>query len=101
MKNILFLILSIFILFFISCNERDEITENIKYHFQIKNIEFDKNIEHCVILPEVGCEGCIDAGVRFFLENKEHFFKTQDKNIIILYYICWEMQLFKSDQNEF
>lgn len=79
-KFLFFLLLSIVMA---SCRGNNETTEEIVEYYKKKGITFDKEVECCVILPEVGCEGCIAAGVQLFLDNKESFLKTQKKNLIV------------------
>lgn len=79
-KFLFFLLLSMVM---VSCRGNNETTKEIVEYYEKKGITFDKEVECCVILPEVGCEGCIAAGVQLFLDNKESFLKTQKKNRIV------------------
>lgn len=75
-KFLFFLLLSIVVG---SCRGDYGTTEEIAECYEKKGITFDKEVECCVVLPEVGCEGCIAAGVQLFLDNKKSFLKTQKK----------------------
>lgn len=79
-KFLFFLLLSIVVG---SCQGDYGTTEEIAECYEKKGITFDKEVECCVVLPEVGCEGCIAAGVQLFLDNKKSFLKTQKKNQIV------------------
>lgn len=79
-----------------ACQEKDKTTAMVIKHYQQKNISFDKDLEYCVILPEVGCEGCIASGVRFFQSNKKHFLNTQKKNMIVFTAINSKKMLFRT-----
>lgn len=84
MKTILYIITVIILLSgTISCQKQDETTQLVVEEFKNKGIKFDPEEKLCIILPEVGCEGCIAAGVYFFLQHKESFLNTQKKNKII------------------
>lgn len=56
----------------------------IKQCFESRDISFDKELETCLIIPEVGCGGCIDGSIYFLKENLSHFLKGQNKNMFIL-----------------
>lgn len=62
-------------------------SENDKSYIQRlyaeRNIEFDDDTEFCIVLPEVGCAGCISGTLYNILENKSSFSNTQKKNLIV------------------
>ena len=53
-----------------SCSDSD--TTAIKSLYKTRGISFDTDIENCIILPEVGCGGCIAGGVYYILDNKAY-----------------------------
>jgi len=50
---------------------------------QFADIEFDKDLEICLVIPEVGCGDCIAGGVYFLNENKDKFRCGQTKNKVV------------------
>ena len=83
MKNRICLIYLSVMFLLSSCLMGDDTTKDVSAFFQKKGIVFEKELECCVILPEVGCAGCIASGVSFFLENKAFFANSQKKNLIV------------------
>lgn len=79
-QYIFLLLLSVVI---VSCQGSNGITEKVSTYYKERGITFDIDTECCVILPEVGCEGCIAAGVRCFLDNKNSFFQTPYSNDVM------------------
>lgn len=73
------------ILLFFGCSYSDKIsdTEKIQKLCFERNIVFDDSTEFCIILPEVGCTGCISGTLYSILENKSSFSNTQKKNLIV------------------
>lgn len=96
MKNKIYLLLLLLCIITISCKEKDKTTNDVTKFYQEKGIFFDKELEYCVILPEVGCSGCIASGVDFFLKNKDFFLKTQKKNFIVFTAVNSKKQLFRT-----
>ncbi len=90
-----FVILTIGILLF-SCKEKDKSTKEVEAFYSYNNIHFDKELKICVILPEVGCGGCIASGVSFFQENKDYFSRNQNKNRIIFTAIHSKKMLYRT-----
>ena len=74
----------IFQFLFISCINSDNETKNVQIYYDLKGITFDRNLRTCLVLPEVGCGGCIDGAVYFLNENKEFYRKEQYRNMFIL-----------------
>lgn len=95
MKNNIYLLLLLCIIV-ISCKEKDKTTNEATKFYEEKGISFDKQLEYCIILPEVGCIGCIASGVGFFLNNKDFFLKTQKKNFIVFTAVNSKKQLFRT-----
>lgn len=57
----------VFQLLLCSCtNINDNVTKKVQSLYNSRGIVFDKNLKTCLILPEVGCGGCIDGAVYFF-----------------------------------
>lgn len=87
----------LFAALFASCKKADEMTNRISEIYAQRNITFDKNLEYCLILPEVGCEGCIAEGVDFFHKNADSFFnRLQRKNMIVFTAINFRKMLFRT-----
>lgn len=64
------------------CVNPDKTTQNVKKYFNNK-ITFDSNLQRCLILPGVGCGGCIAGGVSFFMQNDMFFSKEQNINLVV------------------
>ena len=71
-------------LLFFSCTDIDNVTEEVKTFYESKGVVFDENLETCLVLPEVGCGGCIDGAVYFLNENKKHYKINQSRNMFVL-----------------
>lgn len=67
-----------------SCSYESNELKQIKKCYEHRNISFDKELEACLIIPEVGCGGCIDGSIYFLKENLSHFLKEQNKNMFVL-----------------
>ena len=82
MKHI-YKILLIFL--FCGCASPDKIsdTEKLQRLCSDRNITFDDSTEFCIVLPEVGCTGCISGTLYSILENKSSFSSMQKKNLIV------------------
>lgn len=93
MNKIVFLVLLIILN---SCVNKDESLQHVVDCYQKKNISFNEELEVCLVLPEVGCGGCIASGVFFFKENKEAFLNGQKKYLIIFTAIKSKKMLFRS-----
>ena len=65
-------------------NIDDNVTREVRTLYDSRGIVFDKNLETCVVLPEVGCGGCIDGAVYFLNKNKEFYRKEQRYNMFVL-----------------
>ena len=74
----------IFQFLFISCTNSDNETKNVQIYYDLKGITFDRNLRTCLVLPEVGCGGCIDGAVYFLNKNKEFYRKEQRYNMFVL-----------------
>lgn len=96
MKNKIHLLFLLLCIIVISCKEKNKTTNEVTRFYQEKGISFDKELEYCIILPELGCEGCIASGVDFFLNNKNFFLKTQKKNFIVFTAVNSKKQLFRT-----
>lgn len=90
-----FIILTIGILLF-SCKGKDKSTKEVEDFYSCNNIHFDKGLKVCVILPEVGCGGCIASGISFFQENKDYFLRNQNENRIIFTAIHSKKMLYRA-----
>lgn len=82
-KFLFFLIIPLIFCAISSCNNDSVLTNRIKKLYNEREISFDKDVEICVVLPEVGCGGCIASGVFFILNNKAYFSSNQKKNQIV------------------
>lgn len=82
MRNNIFLWLCLS-LFVAACQRNDDITKDIRSLYRDRGIVFDEKLEHCLILPEVGCDGCIAGGVSFLLNNKHCFSDDQIRNKVV------------------
>lgn len=80
----------------VSCRSKDNATLNVVETYKQRHIVFDKELEYCVILPEVGCGGCIAGGVDFFRENDSYFSHAQRKNMIVFTAINSRKMLFRA-----
>lgn len=79
-KSILWVIVGTLL---IACSSIDDNTRIAQLHFKNYGIAFDPDLKYCIVLPEVGCEGCIAAGVSFFKDNKDAFLKEQSTNMVV------------------
>lgn len=96
-NKILFTIILIILnVCFNACENKDENTIQAIDYYQEKNISFGKDLELCIVLPEVGCGGCIDSGVFFFKANKEAFSKNQKKHLIVFTAVKSKKMLLRS-----
>lgn len=87
------LLIPIMFLLLHSCSDSN--TTAIKSLYKDRGISFDTDIENCIILPEVGCGGCIAGGVFYILNHKESFSPTQKKNLIVFTAINSKKILFR------
>lgn len=70
--NILFPLL--LVLFFFSCSATDDYADMVLSNLRKADIKIE-NYSHVVIIPDVGCGGCISEAEHFFKENiKGSFF---------------------------
>lgn len=76
-------ILTILGLLVFACKIQDTVTNEVTEYYRKNGVVFHPNLKLCIILPEVGCGGCIASGVDFFQRNKEKFQSTQEQNMII------------------
>lgn len=83
MKTKVLLILVIMFLLTNGCNSDQNSTENISILYSDRGIIFDRETEYCIVLPEVGCGGCIAGGVRFIANNRDKFSKNQNKYLVV------------------
>lgn len=75
-KNLNIIVL-LTILFIASCKESGKDLEVNYLKSQLNKIKIDKNINWIVILPGLGCHGCIQEGEAFmqeYIENKQILF---------------------------
>ncbi len=72
-------------LFLCGCkfSDKDNDTEQIRKLYSERSIAFDDSTEFCIVLPEVGCAGCISGALYNILENKSSFSNGQKKNLIV------------------
>lgn len=96
MRNRIVLLILLFAFGVNACQQEDKVTTMVTRHYQKRNMTFDKELEHCIILPEVGCEGCIASGVNFFLNNEKYFSNTQKKNMIVFTAVNSKKMLFRT-----
>lgn len=61
----------------------NELTEYIRQYFKKEKVEFDAELETCLIIPGGGCTSCIANGVGFVESNKEYYQKGQAKNLVV------------------
>lgn len=78
----------IFCLFFavfllMSCEEKDEFTEQVREYFSTQHIEFDKELRHCLIIPGGGCSSCVTSGINFVSIHSNEFSNNQNENMVI------------------
>ena len=76
-----------------ACTQSD--TSDIRKLYKARDIYFDPDVENCIVLPEVGCSGCIAGGVYFILQHKDSFSPTQKKNLVIFTAINSRKVLFR------
>lgn len=81
--KVLFLIIISFILVLNGCSSDQNSADSIASLYSNRGINFDKEIEYCIVLPEVGCSGCIAGGVKFIKNNREKFSKSQKRYLIV------------------
>lgn len=72
------------LLLFCSCTNIDDKTEEVRNFYDSKGVVFDEDLETCLVLPEVGCGGCIDGAVYFLNNNKDFYKKDQSRNMFVL-----------------
>lgn len=78
--KIKYLIFIYFIVFIISsCSERNNEMKSIIKEFHDRKIKFSENTKYLIILPEVGCGGCISEGTDFIKKNIERFNCNNDE----------------------
>ncbi len=77
--SLLFLLL---LLFTVSCKEGN-VSRQISELYSNRGIKFDPETRVCIILPEVGCGGCIAEGTYFILSNKQCFSSNQRRNLVV------------------
>jgi hypothetical protein len=61
-------IISVVFLFTNSCKKSDKDTETKYLRATIKNLDVDDNVRWIIILPGLGCHGCIQEGESFMKE---------------------------------
>lgn len=74
----------------------DKVTSEVRQYYHNKKVTFDKALKRCLILPEVGCSGCIAAGIYVFKENDKYFYSTQRENMVIFTSIHSKKMLFRT-----
>ncbi|MDE6533518.1 MAG: hypothetical protein K2M27_08305 [Muribaculaceae bacterium] len=79
--NFYHIILLIFIL--CGCGSSNKDLDYIQTLYSDRNIVFDDETEFCIVLPEVGCSGCISGILYDVLDNKASFSNNQKKNLIV------------------
>ena len=62
-------ILVCLIILTLSCNQQNEEVKSLINEFHRNKIVFNESTKYVVILPEVGCGGCISEGVGFIKKN--------------------------------
>ena len=93
MRNLF--IIGLILLLGSSCTKDDRITREVIAQYSKENIVFEPELEVCIVLPEVGCGGCIAGGVYFFQENKKKFARGQYKNKIVFTAIQSKKMLYR------
>ncbi len=61
-------IISLVILFTVSCKKSEKVIETTYLRSTIKNLDVDDNVRWIIILPGLGCHGCIQEGEAFMKE---------------------------------
>ncbi|MBR2018330.1 MAG: hypothetical protein IKA00_13750 [Prevotella sp.] len=64
-------------------SDNNNMTDFVRKSFGNRNIEFDKSLKTCLIIPESGCSGCIASGMLFVKNNQDYFSTQQDCNIVV------------------
>lgn len=100
MNSLKMFLLLIIELLLLSCTGQDRTTKEVADFYFQKNITFDKDLKICVILPEVGCGGCIASGVSFFQRNESRFLKSQNERMIIFTAIHSKKMLYRTLEME-
>lgn len=62
----------------VACKKNDSATL-----LKAAGVKFNDEVKVCLIMPEVGCSGCIAGGVYFLLENRDLFSKKQQENKVV------------------
>lgn len=75
--------LSIFLILLCACVSQENDTGYISNLYSERDINFNPDVEFCVVLPEVGCSGCISSVIYHILDNKSSFSNDQKKNLIV------------------
>lgn len=65
------------------CSTENKPAKKITSLYERRGITFNKETEICLVLPEIGCGGCIAGGVTFLIENKDKFAPNQKRNIVV------------------
>lgn len=73
-----------YLLFLSSCQVNENITQNIQNQFNERNIKFEKNLKYCIIMPEMGCSGCISEGT-LFIKNNLDLLKVKHNQIRLIF----------------
>lgn len=89
-------LLGLVVLFLSGCRQGDAVTREVQSCYAQKHIAFNPELELCLILPEVGCDGCIAGGVYFLLNNKEKFSSNQNKNMVVFTAVQSRKMLYRS-----
>lgn len=79
-----------------SCDSNQNSAKNIAALYSKRGIVFDKETKFCIVLPEVGCGGCIAGGVRFIANNREKFSKYQNEYLVVFTSINSKKLLFRN-----
>ena len=66
-----------------ACNNQAKTVKQISETYEKRGAIFDNEVENCIVLPEIGCGGCIAGGEFFVKYNKEKFSPKQKKNLVV------------------
>ncbi len=86
------------IIFISGCTSHENDTAYIQRLYSDRNIEFDDDTEFCIVLPEVGCSGCISGAIYHVLDNKSSFSNEQKKNLIVFTAVNSQKMLLRNMQ---
>lgn len=79
-KLTLFLIFGVLIS---GCTGNRSLHEHINDIYTDRGVVISPDVEVCIVIPEVGCSGCIAGGMYHVISNRERYSVNQQKFIVV------------------